>query len=59
MDDYYVGIARDEECPSCKSQIKFYYCPCGMLSLDIKCVRASCPPPKEVVSFAKKWKNEQ
>lgn len=30
-----------------------------MLSLDTKCLKASCPPPKQVISFTKKWKEEQ
>ena len=59
MDDYFVGVAREEECPSCSAEVDFYLCSCGMLTMDKKCVKASCKPPSKVISYSKQWKEEQ
>lgn len=60
MDGLEPKFARREKCPSCSTELKFYYCSCGYFNpVGTTCINTKCPPPKDILSYTYKKKEEK
>ena len=55
IQNYKPNEARQENCPNCKTELKFYHCPlCNKFNpKDSKCSNNNCPKPVSVKSYSK------